>query len=510
MIFRSIYLPPLLIYLSAGVSGLTSIVGIFFLKDYLNLSAAFIASIGFWAGIPWTLKMPVGFLVDKFWKSKNYLVFFGAIIVFISILIMYLLISNRQMMEAYLPAELWYIISAILTPVGYVIQDVVADALTVEAVENYNIGNIRKKISIRNEHMLLQLYGRFSIILGSLLVGLLNIHIFSGIKNMNKTEILEAYSSIYFLALFIPLLSISGIILAHLFNKKLSPELENSKHKNKLDLKIFLISICFVIFVISLGTLKFPLSQELTLLTSLMLIFILMRYLVKPLSKNSKYTIVGTAIIIFIYRAIPGPGAGLNWFEIDILGFDQSFMSYLSVNTAFFTLLGLFLFKNTIIRVSLPKLFIFLSFISGLLYFPSIFMYYGGHTFTSLYTNGLVDARFIAFVNTSIESPLGQIAMIPLLGWIAKNAPIQYKATFFAVFASFTNLALSARELFTKYLNKIFIIKREIINQDTNRVIENANYDSLDELLICLVIITIFIPIITIVIIQKTKYQSKD
>ena len=62
-----------------------------------------------------------------------------------------------------------------------------------------------------------------------------------------------------------------------------------------------------------------------------------MRYLVKPLSQSDKYTIIGTAIIIFIYRAIPGPGAGLSWFEIDILGFDQSFMSYLSVNTAFIT-----------------------------------------------------------------------------------------------------------------------------------------------------------------------------
>ena len=37
----------LLIYLSAGVSGLTSIVGVFFLKDYLNLTAAFIVSIDF-------------------------------------------------------------------------------------------------------------------------------------------------------------------------------------------------------------------------------------------------------------------------------------------------------------------------------------------------------------------------------------------------------------------------------------------------------------------------------
>ena len=53
MFLKWIYIPPLLIYISAGVSGLTNIVGIFYLKDYLNLSAAFIASIGFWVGIPW-------------------------------------------------------------------------------------------------------------------------------------------------------------------------------------------------------------------------------------------------------------------------------------------------------------------------------------------------------------------------------------------------------------------------------------------------------------------------
>ena len=62
-----------------------------------------------------------------------------------------------------------YIISSILTPVGYVIQDVVADAMTVEAVEtNKSRNNKTIEISKRDEHLLLQLYGRFSIILGSL------------------------------------------------------------------------------------------------------------------------------------------------------------------------------------------------------------------------------------------------------------------------------------------------------------------------------------------------------
>jgi len=76
--FRWSYLPPLMIYVAAGISGLTGIVGVFFIKDYLNLSAAFLAGLGFWAGIPWALKMPLGHLVDLIWSRKNYLVFVGA------------------------------------------------------------------------------------------------------------------------------------------------------------------------------------------------------------------------------------------------------------------------------------------------------------------------------------------------------------------------------------------------------------------------------------------------
>ena len=56
--FKLSYLPPLMIYVAAGVSGLTGIVGTFFVKDYLNLSAAF-SRTWFWAGIPWALKMPL-------------------------------------------------------------------------------------------------------------------------------------------------------------------------------------------------------------------------------------------------------------------------------------------------------------------------------------------------------------------------------------------------------------------------------------------------------------------
>ena len=108
--------------------------GTFFVKDYLNLSAAFLAGLGFWAGIPWALKMPLGHLVDLIWNRKNYMVYFGASLIALSLLIMYGLIIHTEDMSEVFSVETWFVISVILAPVGYVIQDVVADAMTVEAV----------------------------------------------------------------------------------------------------------------------------------------------------------------------------------------------------------------------------------------------------------------------------------------------------------------------------------------------------------------------------------------
>ena len=207
---------------------------------------------------------------------------------------------------------------------------------------------------------------------------------------------------------------------------------------------------------------------------------------------------------------MPSPGSGLNWFEIDVLGFNQSFFSLLSIISAFITLIGMLILRKIMMRTQLANLFVVLSVFSAILYTPSLFMYYQLHEYTSLVTNGIVDAKFIAVLNTAVESPLAQVAMIPMLAWIAKNAPSKYKATFFAVFASFTNIALSARELFTSYLNKVFIINREVIDEQSNKTLVKANYDDLDNLLISLIIITLVIPLITIFLVQKTKFKSKE
>ena len=221
--FKWTYLPPLMVYLAAGISGLTGIVGTFFVKDYLNLSAAFLAGLGFWAGIPWALKMPLGHLVDLIWERKNYMVYVGASLIAISLLIMYGLIIHTEYMAQIFSVETWFVVSVILAPVGYVVQDVVADAMTVEAVPlNDDQGNDYSKDQIKTMHTTMQTLGRFAIIGGTVLVALVNVILFRDVENLDQANKIQLYGSIYIYALVIPLVSILGVGLAkYLRNKKI-------------------------------------------------------------------------------------------------------------------------------------------------------------------------------------------------------------------------------------------------------------------------------------------------
>ena len=262
--FKLSYLPPLMIYVAAGISGLTGIVGTFFVKDYLNLSAAFLAGLGFWAGIPWALKMPLGHLVDLIWNKKNYMVYVGASLIGISLLIMYGLIIHTEQMSSYLKVETWFVISVLLAPIGYVVQDVVADAMTVEAVPLINEnGEKFTTDQVKIMHTTMQTLGRFAIIGGTVLVALANVILFKGVDNLEQAEKIQLYRSIYLYALIIPMVSILDVIFAvYLKNKKknilikqgLSGEEGNINHeKTKVNWCIIGGSLIFVIFTLSGG-----------------------------------------------------------------------------------------------------------------------------------------------------------------------------------------------------------------------------------------------------------------
>jgi hypothetical protein len=240
------------------------------------------------------------------------------------------------------------------------------------------------------------------------------------------------------------------------------------------------------------------------------IVLFLIQRLLLELEPNQRRALIGTAIIIFVFRAVPLPGPGATWFEIDVLGFDQQFLSVLSLITSLLALVGMLLLRPLMASRSIAYIVALLTIAAGILSLPNIGLFFGLHNWTASWSGGIVDARFIAVLDTAIESPLAQIAMIPMLAWIAKNAPAHLKATFFAVMASFTNLALSASSLGTKYVNEIFAITREVRDRVSGVVEIAADYSELGVLLIAVAVIGVALPLLTILIIQRSPLQTQQ
>ncbi|QGX97914.1 hypothetical protein EI983_06335 [Roseovarius faecimaris] len=515
------FLPPLMVYFAFGCSTVTAIVGTFFVKEYLDFSAAYIAGLVFWAGLPWALKMPLGHLVDIIWRWKSLLIYLGAGLVATSIAIMYLVLTRTDAMQAVMPIGSWYILSYILAPCGLVLQDAVADAMSIEAVPVHDEhGRAIPEDDIKNMHTTMQTLGRFALISGTVAVALINIWQFSGIEALPQEDKAQIYARIYGLALIIPVISVSGVWLGGfmalrqrraLRAKGLDPDAIPGFEEapaTKPNPWYFIGGGLFVALTLTVGLTGVPYGQEIIFAGSMAIVLFLMRQLIARLPEAQARMLVGTALIIFVFRATPGVGDGLTWFNIDVLKFDQQFLSVLSLITSVLTLAGMLLLRPLIAHRPIATIIVLLTVAAGLLSLPNIGLYYGIHHWTAAMTGGVVDARFIAILDTAVESPLGQIAMIPMLAWIARNAPVDLKATFFAVMASFTNLALSASALSTKYLNEVFIVTREVRADDV--ITTPADYTQLGHLLLTVAGVTVIVPLLVVFFVQMSRLRTTD
>ena len=521
--FHLSYLPPLMVYLAAGVSSLTAIVGTFFVKDYLSLSSAVLASLSFWIAIPWSLKMVFGHLVDLFWRAKNLILFSGALLIATSLLIMIGLIGEREAMQRILPVDTWYIISALLAPMGYVLQDSVADAMTVEAVPRIDSDGVAiEPEKIRLMHTTMQTLGRVAVVGGSLLVSVVNLYVFSGVEGMSEAQKVQGYLYVYWTALIIPLLSVLGVVIAAWVKGRARRQLQ-AKGLDRVQVEqvlnvhgtptapnwtILIGSFVFVLFTLMIGLSQFPYGQEIIFFGSLAIILYLIARMTSELAPEMRMTLVGTALVIFMFRAAPTPGPSIAWWVIDDLKFDQYFMSVLTLVGGVLSLVAMFVFRRFMAERPITFVIGMLALLSTTFALPTLGMYYGLHNWTSAMTGGIVDARFIALVDTAVESPLGQLAMIPMLAWIARSAPENLKATYFAVMASFTNLALSASQLGTKYLNQIYVVTREVRDQSTGVVKVAADYTQLGPLLTICLILGLLLPFAAIAFVKWTRFKA--
>ncbi len=514
---RLSYLPPLMVYLAAGVSGLTAIVGTFFVKDSLDLSAAFIASLGFWAGLPWALKIPIGHLVDLFWRYKSGFVYLGALLLAASLLIMVGLIRSPAAMREVLPLGTWFVLSTLLAPIGYVLQDAVADAMTVEAIPRVDDDGQPLSAEARKRmNTTMQTLGRVAIIGGGVAVSLVNVILFDGIERLNEAAKADIYARIYLMAMVIPLISVAGVALAAWLRYRSPPTEAAFRASSAADdesptqASAWILGGGAVFVALSIVTGLSPLTyrEEIVFGGSFAIVGFLMIRLMRELEPAVRATLLGTALVIFVFRALPGPGPGATWWQIDELGFDESFLSQLSLIASLLTMVGLFAFRRMMAERSITYVVGLLTVAAFVLSLPTVGLFYGLHEWTARHTGGVVDARFIALVNTAVESPLGQVSMVPMLAWIANSAPAHLKATFFAVMASFTNLALSASQLGTKYLNQIYEVRRAVRDPVTQAVVSLADYTELGPLLIVVTVASLLLPFAAIAITRLLRLRS--
>jgi len=437
--FRLRYLPLLMVYFAYGATGLIAVAESFWVKKALTLTPVQLAALAVWTTLPWTVKMVFGELVDSvpiLGSQRRSYVFIGA--TFIAGGMLLLAGAAGGWLDFASPENL-YRLGAFSIVLGVVIQDVVADAMSTEVVERENPdGTPRPKEEVDRELGMVQVLGRLALSLG--------IFVVAGLAGWIAS--VYSYETVFLMGLVIPLVSISGALLITLKPVEQRP----------IDWRILGGGLAFGAFVLVLAGASVPYNQEIVFVVSMAVVCAMLWRVIGALDANTQRTIFYAALIIFIYRAMPLAGAGYTWFTIDVLGFDEAFQGMLAQIGAGLALLGMWFFSDAITRRPVAQVLLWLTVITTVLSLPAFGLTLGLANWTEqMFGFG---ARTIAIIDTATTSPFAQLSMIPLLTLIAIYAPAGHRATWFALMASFMNLALVAGQLQTKYLNEIFVVER--------------------------------------------------
>lgn len=500
-------LPPALLYFGLGLVGITSIANTFFVKEYLGLSAAFLSSVAFWVGIPWALKMPLGHLVDSLGRWKHLLVVAGVALLECSVFIFLGLMRHPDAMLERLPVETWYLLASIFTALGIVLQDVVADGLSVEIGAAREAASSNQDDDGQSHHTSVQTVARVATLVGAFLAGAYNVFILSGADSLSPADRLELYAGLYEWARLVPLLGLVGVFSAVVMGIGKETVREETEEEHEAGWPVLLMSGLFVAFIIGVGLFVHARKEEVVFFGSLLLLGGSIWWLSRKIDPASRITYLTVIVLVFLIRATPSVGAGMSWWEIDVLGFDEGFFARLLILGYAISIVSMVLYRR--LFADRPMWLVYTGYlaITTILSLPFLGMYYGLHLWTAQVTHGFITARVIALVDTAIDSPLSEVAMLPALAVTSKVAPARFRTTFFEVTASFLNIGTSAAALGTKYLNQVYVVTREVVDTQGN-VIVPADYSQLGTLLIIAIGLEFIVPMVMLGILKLFRVKG--
>ena len=462
--FRLTYLPLIMVYFAYGALGLIDVTRDMWVKEQLRLSPADLAGIGVWLSLPWTVKMVFGELVDSvpiFGSQRRSYILIGAAATAAGMLTLAGAAGGHLILAR---AESAYLVGALLIVIGTLIQDVVADAMSTEVVSRVDAaGNIRPEQDIKSELGMVQVLGRLALSFGILAVAGLSGWLASFLDRQ----------TVFLIGLIVPAVSVLGVLLIR----------SEKAERRPLDLRILGGGLAFGAVVVGIAVGGIPFGQELIFLLSMAVICTMLVLVTRDLDPVSRRAILFTSIIIFAFRATPSVGDGYFWWTLDVLKFDEAFYGTLRQTAAILALVAMWIFSKQLTEYSVTRVLFWLVIAGSILSLPNIGLFYGLDNWTEKQFG--FGARTIAVIDAATASPFAQLSMIPLLTLIAFYAPQGQRATWFALMASFMNLALVAGQLQTKYLNHVFVIER-------------GSYAELGPLLITAAILGFLIPVAAI------------
>lgn len=467
--FRVTYLPLLMVYFAYGALGLVAVAQGFWEKKGLSLSPTELAQLGVWLALPWAIKMVFGELVDTvalLGSRRRVYVFLGAALVAASLILM---AGAAGGWLTFASPDKIYIAASLLSVIGVVLQDVVADAMSTEVVaRTLPDGSPRPQAEVDYDLGMVQALGRLALYLGILLTARL----------AGWLAQIFSYETVFLMGLAVPIVSVTGALLVRLETGESRPT----------DWRILGGGLAFGAFVVAIGLLAIPFGQEIIFAVSMAVIVSMLVRVTHDVAPDVRRRIAYAALLIFAFRCVPGVGAGYSWFTIDRLGFDEEFFGRLNEIGAFLGLAAAWFLSDAITRQPVARVLLWLTIAGLVLAIPNFMLVMGAYEWTERVLG--IGARGIALIDAAAQSPLVQVSMIPLLTLTAIYAPPAQRATWFALMASFMNLALVAGQLQTKYLNQIFQVNR-------------GAYEHLPALLAAVVAIGFIVPIAAILLIGR-------
>jgi hypothetical protein len=444
----------------------------FWIKNELALSPVELIHISFWVSAPWTLKLIFSQFIDNISiagnRRKSYILI-GIFFILIGNIILISIANKFSWVNSLGSVYRQLMLAGILSAVGLVIQDLIADTLCAEVVDHK-----ASPEEIKNEIGVIQILGRMSLMLA--------VFVSTGLGGYAATH--YHFSQMVWFTLLVPAFSLFAV-----FTLKTTI----TGQDNSYNPQIILIGVAIVLVSIILEVLDVPYNQEIVFFINLILIGLLFKKLVSGYKKQTIRELVLIGIMLFAYRIDPILGPANEWWQIDVLKFDPQFFSILSQIGSLLGFLGTWLFSSYLIKKDISWVIVTLAIISAVLFLPYIGLAYGLQDWT-MQKFGF-GAKTIALVDTVMEGPFSVVIMVPTLAIMTYYAPEHNKPTWFALTACFLNLALSGGTLLGKLLNNIFVVER-------------GHYEQISNLLLAKLFFMLVVPIV--VVWMCNKYRKLD